>query len=405
MNGASLTPALPRAAEAVLTFLESVGRRSEAELYLKLFLELPRESFGIIAPGAPVVLRGQGTFATQLRFLQDLGLCAPVVLGLFDPKEASSAAERVAKRLEGSGVRIPRVSARSPDIAGRLRTELATGAFPLVELGEDSELSDRIRFLSNLAADLDSRKLVFLRRRGALRVESERGAALAQKHLIPLETGAISLVNLKTDAELTDARWLRKEDRALLDAARTVLTESRASRLVVSVTSPLDLLRELFTVRGAGTLIKRGTSIQRLYGYADVDLVRLGSLFKTSFQHPLKEDYFDKTPLAVYVEEDYRAAGVLLNGDVAPYLSKFAVEPLAQGEGMGRDLWQAILRDFPRMFWRTRADNPIAGWYSAIADGLWRGSEWHVFWRGMEAAHLPQLIEHALSLPDDFTRS
>jgi acetylglutamate synthase len=57
------------------------------------------------------------------------------------------------------------------------------------------------------------------------------------------------------------------------------------------------------------------------------------------------------------------------------------------------------------MFWRTRADNPIAGWYSAIADGLWRGSDWHVFWRGMEAAVLPQLIDYALSLPDDFTRS
>jgi acetylglutamate kinase len=405
MNGAQLTPALPRAAEAVLTFLESVGRRSEAQLYLELFLKLPRESFGIIAPGAPVVLRGQGTFSTQLRFLQDLGLCAPVVLGLFDPKEAVSAAERVAKRLEGSGVRVPRVSANEPDIAGRLKGELATGAFPLVELGEEGELADRIRWLSNLAGDLDSRKLVFLRRRGALRVESERATGLAQKQLIPLENGAISLVNLETDAELVEARWLKKDDRALLDAARSVLGQSRASRLVVSVTSPLDLLRELFTVRGAGTLIKRGTTIQRFYGYADLDASRLSSLLSTSFQHPLKEDFFEKTPLAVYVEEEFRAAAVLLNGDVAPYLSKFAVEPLAQGEGMGRDLWQAILRDFPRMFWRTRADNPIASWYSAIADGLWRGSEWHVFWRGMQPDVLPRLIEHALSLPDDFTRS
>ena len=41
----------PDAAGVVLTFLESVGRRSEAELYLKLFRELPKESFAIIAPG------------------------------------------------------------------------------------------------------------------------------------------------------------------------------------------------------------------------------------------------------------------------------------------------------------------------------------------------------------------
>jgi acetylglutamate kinase len=212
-------------------------------------------------------------------------------------------------------------------------------------------------------------------------------------------------LNLKTDSELLEARWLKKEDRALLDAAKSVLEESSAARLVVSVTSPLDLLRELFTVRGAGTLIKRGTTIQRIDGYTNLDATRLGELLSTSFMHPLREDFFQKPPLAVYVEEDYRAAAVLFDGDVAPYLSKFAVEPLAQGEGMGRDLWQAVLRDFPRMFWRTRADNPIAGWYAAIADGLFRSAEWHVFWRDIEPERLPALIEYALGLPDDFSRS
>ena len=77
----------------------------------------------------------------------------------------------------------------------------------------------------------------------------------------------------------------------------------------------------------------------------------------------------------------------------------------SQSKGMGRDLWQAVLRDFPRMFWRTRADNPIASWYAAIADGLFRSTEWHVFWRDIEPERLPALIEYALGLPDDFTRS
>jgi len=174
---------------------------------------------------------------------------------------------------------------------------------------------------------------------------------------------------------------------------------------VVSVTSPLDLLRELFTVRGAGTLIKRGAVIRRIGAYSEIDSARLEQLFSTSFAYALRAEFFQKTPLAVYLEEDYRAAAVLLDGEVAPYLSKFAVEPLAQGEGLGRDLWQAILREFPRMFWRTRADNPIAGWYSAIADGLWRGNDWHVFWRGIEPHELPRLVEYATSLADDFQRS
>ena len=69
----------------MLTFLESVGRRSEAEFYLRMFHGLPKESFAIIVPGGPVVRSALGSIVEQLRFLSDLGLYATVVLGLFDP--------------------------------------------------------------------------------------------------------------------------------------------------------------------------------------------------------------------------------------------------------------------------------------------------------------------------------
>ncbi len=398
--------ALPKTAEAVLTFLESVGRRSEAELYLRVFRELPRESFAIIAPGAPAVLRGQGALSMQLGFLQDLGLSATVVVGLFDPAEAGVSAERLFKRLEAAGVRASRAKPSEPGLVERLRSELGQGAFPIVELGPDLSLPRRIEWFCELSAAFDSRKLCLLRRRGPLRVESERSSSLAERHMIPVEGGAISLINLRTDAELLDSRrWLRKPDAALLEAAREVLSASRARRLVVSVTSPLDLLRELFTVRGAGTLIKRGTAIQRVSTYSQIDAKRLHELFKLSFTHPLQKDFFDKPAAAIYVEEDYRAASVVLDTEVVPYLSKFAVDPELQGEGIGRDLWQVLARDFPTMFWRTRAENRISSWYSGLADGLWRGAEWHVFWRGIEPARMPSVVEYALGLPDDFLRS
>ena len=43
---------------------------------------------------------------------------------------------------------------------------------------------------------------------------------------------------------------------------------------------------------------------------------------------------------------------------VAPYLTKFAVERQAQGEGIGGELWSMLARDFPRFFWRSRAGEP-----------------------------------------------
>ncbi|HLV66056.1 MAG TPA: hypothetical protein VKY73_09585, partial [Polyangiaceae bacterium] len=94
----------PSAAEVVLTFLESVGRRSEAELYLRLFHQLPKESFALIAPGGPVVRYGAGALVEQLRLLAELDLFAPLVLGLFDPESVAASLERLGRALPSVGL-------------------------------------------------------------------------------------------------------------------------------------------------------------------------------------------------------------------------------------------------------------------------------------------------------------
>jgi len=399
----ALTPALPATAEALLTFLESVSGRAEAELYLGLFRRMPKESFAIIAPGAPVIRQGQGSFTEQLRFLKDLGLAAPVVLGLFDPREAEGARERLVKRLEAAQVDHTLHFPREEDLSETLRSELRAGRWPIVQLADDA--SDRLAWLARLAERLDTRKLVLLRRRGPLHLTSERSLSIAEKNLLSVDSRGLSLVNLRTDTELlTGHKLLRKEDATLFGHVQALLGSCADEQLLVSITSPLDLLRELFTVKGAGTLIKRGTAIRRFDSYASLDLPRLERLIESSFGHDLKGEFFSTPPLAVYVEEDYRGAAILHDTPDAPYLAKFSVDPVAQGEGMGRDLWQAISRDFPRLFWRTRPDNPVAAWYAKVCDGLVRLPRWHVFWRGIEPALIPNLVEHALAQGDDFHR-
>jgi ribosomal protein S18 acetylase RimI-like enzyme len=397
-------PGLPATAEAVLTFLESVGRRSEAELYVNLFRELPKESFAIIAPGAPVIRQGQGGFSEQLRFLADLGLAAPLVLGLFDPAQAAAVGERLIRRMDSAGIPHSEHQPADPDLASALRDALGAGRWPIVRFAP-SDVSDRLAWLGRVAADLDTRKVVLLRRRGHLRLQSERSLALAERHHLLVDAGGLSLVNLSTDTELiTGQKLLRKEDAELFERVQALLGESRAERLLVSITSPLDLLRELFTVKGAGTLIKRGSAICRASTYGEVDPARLGALIRASFGHELKPEFVEIEPRAIFVEQDYRAAAILHDTPVAPYLTKLAVDPLARGEGLGRDLWQFVAREFPTMFWRTRAENPIGAWYAGVCDGLVRLPRWHVFWRGIEPARVPAVVEYALSLDDDFVR-
>ena len=349
------------AADAVLTFLESVGRRSEAELYLELFRRLPKESFALVAPGAPVVRQGLGGFVEQLRFLSELGLYAPVLLGLFDPDTAEVSRARLDKRLGSARMSVTHHAASDVGLVDGLRDALRGGCTPLmvVDQGAGAEMPERLAWVGRLAADLSSRKLVLLRRHGGLHVHGDRRREVAQRHLLPIEGSSVSVVNLRSAAKLL-LSLLGKSDARLLAHVQGLLAHAEPARLVVSITTPLDLLRELFTVKGAGTLVKRGSAIERHEGYDAIDRERLTGLLSASFGHSLHPRFFDKQPLAVYVEQEFRGAAVVHPGHGAPYLSKFAVEPLAQGEGVGRDLWQALSRDFPQLYWRTRIGNPTA---------------------------------------------
>ena len=152
--------ASPNAAEVVLTFLESVGRRSEAELYLRLFRKLPKESFALIAPGGPVVREGGGTLVEQLHFLAELGLYAPLVLGLFDPESAAAGAERLFKRLPSAGLSPTLHDADEPELVEQLRRELRSERLPIVTFLPDPNrgLNERLAALAALAHGLDTRK-------------------------------------------------------------------------------------------------------------------------------------------------------------------------------------------------------------------------------------------------------
>jgi acetylglutamate kinase len=265
---------------------------------------------------------------------------------------------------------------------------------------DSAEAAQRQRWVSDLAAQLCTRKVALIRRRGGFTLQSERRVSRAEKWQLALEGNTLSLVNLKTDAELLHGELLGKLDRELLSLAQEILL--RVGGLMVSVTSPLDLLRELFTVRGAGTLIKQGSEINRYDSYRDVDQQRLAALFDTSFERKLGGEFFAAAPRVVYVEQDYRGAAVVTDTPIAPYLSKFAVEPAARGEGMGRDLWTHLSRDFPTLFWRTRADNPTRAWYTSVCDTLVRRDRWHVFLRGIEPEQIAPAVRYAEALGDDF---
>lgn len=374
-------------ADVVLRFLESVGSRREADFYLALFRAGEPERFAAISVDANVARHASEAVTLDLRFLAALGLYPVVVLGLFESTEALEHATRLQRRLDKAGVRAVVLGAHEPDTAARAAEAARSQtipilAFPVAEAFPAGEA--RFDALGELAAALRTRKIVFLHRPGGLR---QHGA------LLPL-------VNLTTDvATLVPSKELSRKERVLVEQSRR-LVERAPHRLSIAITSPLNLFRELFTIKGAGTLLRRGAVIERRAFFA-LDKERLRALLTHSFGRPPVEEFFGRDIAWGYVEEGYRGAALVQETPLGAYLSKFAVDAEAQGEGMGRDLWQALTADYARIFWRARAHNPINPWYDKQADGLIRFPEWHVYWKGLPPVDVPAAVQFALAQPND----
>lgn len=377
-------PASPQ--DLVLRFLSSIGRPAEAEQYLALFRSEHPERFAIIHVADAVVRHAADALAVELRYLHELGLHPVLAFGAIEPGGAARAAERMAAALTTVPTRLVEPTADA------VHGAFAAGALALVVLDrEDGNADGRFDALAELAGALGTTKLLFVTRRSGLQ---------------PPDGRVVSIIDLTTERDLYLAPGaLSAEPQKLLRQIGRIL-DRVPQRMTVSVTSPLDLLRELFTVKGAGTLVRKGSSITRHLRWDDIDRPRLRALVEESFGRSLASDFEKKPMLAVYVADEYRGAAVVTPAPLAPYLSKFAVTTVSRGEGVGRDLWRAMAADMPRLFWRSRAANPITSWYREQCDGMARislaGEAWWVLWRGLAPLEIPTAIDYCATTPPDF---
>lgn len=379
--------------EIIQRFLESVGQKADVDLYLKLFRAQRKESFAILVANAQIVKTALDPVHFDLRILAGLGLLPVTVLGLFEAKDADRQAQRVLDWLVEDAVPSRIVTAGADMDAATVaavRAAIGAGEIPLVSLEAAKELTTEARFrmVAELARELESRKVVFLSRRRGI---EPAGAAAPPP-----------VVNLATDYDhLMSAGVLSRGQAALLRQVRQLL-ERVPHRMSATVVNPLSLLRELFTINGAGTLVRRGSRIEVHDGWNGADRDRMRGLFESAFGRPLRGDFLDQPVERVYREESYLGAAVMTQTPVSAYLTKFAVERQSQGEGLGTELWSLITRDFPVFYWRARPANPINPWYVKQADGMCRFPDWHVFWRGLPVEKIEPAVKFALTAPPDF---
>jgi len=371
-------------AEAVLRFLAGVGPGSEAEFYLRLFRSRARESFAAIVFDPETWRENADGVALDLRLLATLSLTPVVVLGFYQPERAAEYARILADKLANLGVATCRV--QSSDGRDACAQAARRGEIPLLTL-HATDAEEREREFGRVLASLETHKLIFLRNDGGLILDGRR----------------VSVVNLSDEwGELVARPDLSAEQKHLLSCSRNLVLALRPHELLVTITSPLSILHELFTVKGAGTLLRSGARILRLEGLGEIDLTRLTTLLEDSFGKALSEQALQRPFAHLYLEAAYRGAALVAATPLGTYLSKFAVTRQAQGEGIGRDLWQAMSGDHKRLFWRARSDNPVRSWYEKQCDGRMRAGEWVVYSIGIEPGHFPAVVAHALAQPRDF---
>jgi acetylglutamate kinase len=409
--------------KTIVRLLSAMGSAKEIQQYLKRFSELDAKRFAVVKVGGAVLRDELQDLASSLTFLQQVGL-TPIVLHGAGPQldEELSAAGIVKQTVNGLRVTSPKalgivrkvfmqqnlklvealqaMDTRATAVpsgvftAGYLDREalgmvgkvesinlapieasLRANSIPVIaSLGETDE-GQILNINADVAANelvrmLQPYKIVFLTGTGGL---------------LDGEGRLIDSINLSTEYEHLMAQpWLNGGMRLKIEQIADLLNGLPLTSSV-SITRPAELAKELFTHKGSGTLVRRGERVLRFDSWEGIDRERMRGLIESSFGRTLVPDYFERTtPYRVYVSENYRAAMILTLEDGLPYLDKFAVLDDAQGEGLGRAVWQVMREENPRLFWRSRHGNAVNPFYYAESEGCLKQPMWKVFWYGLD---------------------
>ena len=435
--------------QTIVRLLSSMASAKEISQYLKRFSQLDAARFAVVKVGGAVLRDDLAALTSSLAFLQDVGLTPIVIHGAGPQLDEAMAAAGIEKQtVNGLRVTSPEVLAivRRVFHAQNLRLVEAlqqadTRATSIVSGVFETEYLDRETYglvgevqgvnLASIQASLQAGSIPVIASLGETAggqilninadVAANRLVRVLQPYKIVFLTGTgglldeagrvIDSINLSTEYEhLLAQPWVNGGMRVKIEQIKDLLDTLPLSSSV-SITRPDELAKELFTHRGSGTLVRRGERVLQADSWSELDLARLRELIESAFGRVLAPDYFQRMPLhRAYVSENYRAAIILTNVGGPPhegttqqgmtqqgmtYLDKFAVLDEAQGEGLGRAVWQVMREQNPRLFWRSRHGNGINPFYVAEADGCFKQERWNVFWYGLDGFdQIERCVEH-----------
>jgi acetylglutamate kinase len=439
----------PQTRQTIVRLLSSMGSAKEIAQYLKRFSQLDAARFAVVKVGGAVLRDDLEALTSSLVFLQDVGLTPIVIHGAGPQLDAELSAAGIDKQtVNGLRVTSPGVLAivrrvfhgqnlklvEALQASDARATSIVSGVFEAEYLDRDTYgLVGEVKRvdLAPIQASLQAGSIPVIASLGEtvggqiLNINADFAAnelvQVLQPYKIVFLTGTggllgedgqvIDSINLSTEYEyLMQQPWIDGGMRVKIEQIKDLL-DGLPLASSVSITKPSELAKELFTHKGSGTLVRRGERVLQATNWNELDLPRLRGLIESAFGRRLLPDYFERTSLhRAYVSENYRAAVILTSEDIGEgqdmadggmtYLDKFAVLDDAQGEGLGRAVWQVMREHNPRLFWRSRRGNPVNPFYYAECDGCIKQETWKVFWYGMGSFdEIARCVEHCRARP------
>ena len=417
--------------DLLFSFLKHMpGTAREVSRYLKVFSASEKHRFAVIKIGGAVVEENLEELAKQIAFLHRVGLVPTIVHG--GGPQLNLALERagiVHEFVDGLRVSTEQVMEHALPVFERQNTMLVDAleargvrARPILSGVFEAKLLDRAKY--GLVGDVTKAKTDIILRSiranavpivasigqtlsgMALNINADIAASSLAKELKPLKTvylnsmgglmdqedKQIPIISMAEDFSFYMSQsWFRHGSRLKLREIRDLLLEL-PSDSTVCITKAGDLLKELFTMGGGGTMFLRGTPWRRAEGPEEInklDWEKLERVIAQGFGRPLVEGYKEQLlessdDIRIYYTEGYTAAAIIkfLPGIDVPYLDKFVVDPRFRRLGLADQLMARITADYDKMFWRSREENPINGFYRSVSDGTFSDDIWRVFWFG-----------------------
>ena len=422
--------------DTILKLLSSMSSEKEIRKYLNRFSS-DDYRFAVIKVGGAVIQSDLENLVSSLAFLNEVGL-RPIIVHGGGPKLSEELNKR---KIEFSFLNGQRVTTKEVlDVAYEIFSgenkkivsalnEQHVNAIPVIgdifgcniennELGYVGEIketnSNKIKDIISSGGIPVIAPIGYTEEHQLVNINGDKATLALAKEIVPdkviflSEIGGIfdyneqliSNINIKDDyKKLMDQEWLHSGMKLKLEQIKLLL-DSLPSNSSVSITKPLHLNRELFTDAGFGTLVKAGHQINKLKSLNTDQINALVSIIESAFKGTLSKNYFENDDKEFYISECNRSSIVISYYKDIAYMDKFAVINSARGEGLGNAMWNKMLFEHKKIFWRSRSSNTINNFYKDVCDGFQKSDEWNIFWIGInDLDELTACINYAVKQP------